>query len=675
MGNSAGSYLQVRLNCDDASSEDDQLYVAGETVRGFAAVNIQKIQQKFLVGTELPSTNFRLVLQIVGRERCKVAQGSVTRKSERILLFNETILYEFIPQDVANWLPSWQDFSFSFKLPSQLPSSLRCDSPGRSYAELGYKVKALLEPVDIDEAITCNNNSLGGRIKSFKNNKTRVVMNRSSSSQLETYSAVQERPIKIKASPVPPTIVPFVIEPTIHEVKTFGLKSKGRVIFAVSVTDTRLGPGETLELVFACRNHSTVDVKKVFLKLVETVTWKVETAKHSKTVERTLSYQEEAMEVPAKPAEQIWYERNVESDINEFHDSFGPIYAQLQAKHNVFRIRMPDGVNAHDSYAGPLVRCTHHCVFTVKTPDQVDDPKVIVPLELKQFVPWDIYNAGSESFQGAFDANSGKKEVLGTDGSLVAPGDALSTTHLGVIQDEEEEKEDSDRIEPFRFKSFAGDESIPSRNMPTVQDVFGKADIASTRLGDNNEDCDISRRQSFIPVEVPLEQMIIGGRVRHFQEEASSSLSGGSWLNERDLSDLFQADPSSFPNFEKLLDEMLVSVDDLNIVQRKLEDPEWRPVLIHVSAEEFGLIIGHVNKEHDQPKVAVEIASAMFADSDSVVVFTCEHMVKAVEMAADWTRTTMVQNLLPFCCDFVESRKHLTEILTPWELTVLHSGT
>ena len=786
MGNSSssskGSYLRIRLDCDDHvstltttcsllnKSDDDpeqqhlvqptSLYVAGDTVRGFAAVNIRKIQQKFLHGKkqeELPKTNFHLVLQIIGKERCKITGGSsssstaaasfsaTVRKSERILLFNETTLYEFRPEEVAKWTSTWQDFSFSFKIPSQLPSSLRCDSFGgsgrragrggrssSSYAEVGYKVKALLEPVGVkdtgNDGTTNKNNktvnttstTLGGRmVKTFSKGRSnmQLIKRGSSSNVLEAQSVVQERSIQIRASPIPPAIVPCMIEPTIHEVKTFGVKSQGRVIFGVYVTDTHLGPGEILEVIFACRNHSTVDVKKVYLKLVETVVWNVETTSGSfkrklrqsqsstsltlqKTVERTLSYQEETMEVLAKPADQIWYERYVESDINEFQDSFVHIHGQLQARHHVFKLQMPvDDSNAnapHDSYCGPLVKCTHHCEVTVKTEDHVDDPKVIIPLNLKQFVPWDIYNAGScGSLNGNInDETSSDANNEPTRGGGASDDDGTSqvssTVQLGTIQDEEgiddeEGKEGAnDRNPPFRFESF-GEESVPSRQMPTVEDVFGTAnDGGNVDEGDIVDSESAMRRPSIVPVEVPLESMVTGGRVRELQlqGESSSSLSGGSWLNERDMSELFQQegdnddmDPiDGFPTFEKVLDEMLVSVDDLDIIERKLQDPEWRPILVHVSAEEYGLIIGHVNKEHDQPTVAVAIASAMFADSLSGVIFTCEHIVKAVQMAADWTRTSIVQNLLPYCCDLVESRKHLTEILTPWELTVLHAG-
>lgn len=101
----------------------------------------------------------------------------------------------------------------------------------------------------------------------------------------------------------------------------------------------------------------------------------------------------------------------------------------------------------------------------------------------------------------------------------------------------------------------------------------------------------------------------------------------------------------------------------------KLEDPEWRPVFYQLTPEEFGLMVSYVNLDHDQPKVSAVVAAQIYLEA----TFTCQHVISALQNAADWTRTSLVQQLLPFCSDLLGNHHLLTQTLTQWELTVLAS--
>jgi hypothetical protein len=95
------------------------------------------------------------------------------------------------------------------------------------------------------------------------------------------------------------------------------------------------------------------------------------------------------------------------------------------------------------------------------------------------------------------------------------------------------------------------------------------------------------------------------------------------------------APEASIPSFPNLLDAMLVSVDDFNMICRKLHDPEWRPVFYRLTPTEFGLMIAHVKLDHDQPKVAAVVAGQIQLEA----MFCCQHVILALRNAAGWTRT------------------------------------
>jgi hypothetical protein len=46
---------------------------------------------------------------------------------------------------------------------------------------------------------------------------------------------------------------------------------------------------------------------------------------------------------------------------------------------------VPSRWEIFDDYAGPLVQCTHHLEIRIKTENHVDDPRVRIPLQLKQY--------------------------------------------------------------------------------------------------------------------------------------------------------------------------------------------------------------------------------------------------------------------------------------------------
>jgi len=70
--------------------------------------------------------------------------------------------------------------------------------------------------------------------------------------------------------------------------------------------------------------------------------------------------------------------------------------------------------------------------------------------------------------------------------------------------------------------------------------------------------------------------------------------------------------------------------------------------------------------DFDQPRVAAMLAPHVNGGN----CFTCAYCLKAIQNAAQWNRTAMVQKLLPLCVDVRSEFTMLQEHLSPWEQTV-----
>mmetsp|Transcript_14529 Transcript_14529/g.20518 ORF Transcript_14529/g.20518 Transcript_14529/m.20518 type:complete len:325 (+) Transcript_14529:816-1790(+) len=160
-------------------------------------------------------------------------------------------------------------------------------------------------------------------------------------------------------------------------------------------------------------------------------------------------------------------------------------------------------------------------------------------------------------------------------------------------------------------------------------------------------------------VEIPAANVILGGTATIVADD-----------NERNDSaqwdGLMPLPPPVAPTLSNLLEEMVASVDDYDIISRKLGDPSWRVVFSNLTPEEFGMIIAHVHVDFDQPKVAACIALI----TGGVNGFTSKYVVAALRNTARWNRTAMLQKILPLCTDLQTGQGEIMAELTAWEQTV-----
>jgi hypothetical protein len=120
------------------------------------------------------------------------------------------------------------------------------------------------------------------------------------------------------------------------------------------------------------------------------------------------------------------------------------------------------------------------------------------------------------------------------------------------------------------------------------------------------------------------------------------------------------------PSLEGLLEEMFASINDYEIIERKMTYPRWREVFSDLTPTQFGLIIAHVAIDSDQPRVALLIAKRV----NGGLYFSCEYVVESLKNSADWNRPAMVSFLLPCCMDILTSYHSILGVLNEWELAV-----
>jgi hypothetical protein len=124
--------------------------------------------------------------------------------------------------------------------------------------------------------------------------------------------------------------------------------------------------------------------------------------------------------------------------------------------------------------------------------------------------------------------------------------------------------------------------------------------------------------------------------------------------------------PSPTVSLESLLRSMTSSINDVDMIEQKLRDPEWVRLLESLSAEEFGSVVAHVNIDFDQTRVAAMLVPYVNGGNN----FTCRYAAAAVKYASEWNRSNMAQRLVPLCVDIASNHELIRAQLTEWEQVV-----
>lgn len=124
-------------------------------------------------------------------------------------------------------------------------------------------------------------------------------------------------------------------------------------------------------------------------------------------------------------------------------------------------------------------------------------------------------------------------------------------------------------------------------------------------------------------------------------------------------------DAESRHRLNRLIHELRGSIHDYEVMVTYASHPEYRQLFPTLTALELGIIMSHVNMNH-QVKVARLMARQMSYDQ----AFTCAHCAEVIKRTSEFFRANMVEALLPFCEDLTTNRKLVQNSLSEWELMV-----
>lgn len=417
-----------------------------------------------------------------------------------------------------------------------------------------------------------------------------------------------DQPFVVMSAPLPNERMPGLVQPMQCTLRFNGLIDKGTLTVGASVSDTHVGRGQTIELCLACRNDSTVRVRHVGIKLIETLIWKNLDTMRSKA-ERVL-YDRLDVEMPGLSKERQLRSAVVDSVKNTDESRrlqrlrYQQIYQDLCTEANKLSIKVP--IHARDSFKGQLVCVSHHLEVKFQTGMGFTNPRLRINLKI---------GTHPNRIAGA----------ISTASSPVNPTEAIP---INVRPPPPPLPED---IIPWASATpLIPEDTVQAPLVIAPEDVIVLGG-ESTRVLDLAD---------LVPLPPPTTE----------QQRQQQSL-------EETVS------------VQILLEEMTFSVNDYTIISNKLRNERWLQFFQnHVTPHDFGNIIAHVNVDSDQPRVASTIAP--YLKGSNWQGFTCAYAVAAIRNSADWIRPIMLERLLPLCTDTDTNSHIIRNELNEWEIVL-----
>jgi len=171
----------------------------------------------------------------------------------------------------------------------------------------------------------------------------------------------------------------------------------------------------------------------------------------------------------------------------------------------------------------------------------------------------------------------------------------------------------------------------------------------------------------FVSAEIVQAPIVIAGTeetlpVIHVPNSKVYAVDGGSAV-EPYSDDVYDVPSAEVPTIPLLYREMKGTVSHLDLVERRLKSPDWTSVWQQMNPTEYGKMVGLVQIGFDQPRVAELIAK-------EVLNFRCEYASAALRASMDFSRSKMVETLVPYCTDIKENHDIIQRDLTDWEALV-----
>ena len=666
------SVCQFSLDLEDDTSTLSNVIIAGNNLRGRVLVRVDQGTPK------IPATE--IVLRLAGKEKTKISRGKQTTVAERLFCSTRISLRREDEWSSWNIPPGTYVLPFSIALPSTLPSSMKA----RSYSDCAivYKLKIDATPRGCP-----------------------------------TIRGATQREFSVVSAPLPDVRVPASIAPHFITVNSLGgMVNRGMIGITARVIDVQVGRGDILDIFIATKNHASASIKRVQIDLIEEVVWKTKkyiTESRTKILS-TLS----DVDLPGimrGKQDKAAVREQVSRGVPRAELAF--LHQELQSDRNLVRLRVPS--HCRDSYSSSsgMICVTHGLKITTYTRDLISNPSVTIPLQIgtcpnrvtnssvAELVPpqaeAELILAEAELIEGRVQLSPDAPTSTAGEAMFVPAPTSFQSSMAGEVPR-------THNLPPSDITSIPVAEaiSIPvgadaiqypeATAPPEAMVVGGMAPYEYTFTASNAEDeaqlehnnssrsvdpLGIASSRSVDPPGIALYECTFtnSNSEDDVQLECNNdSRSSDDPFVPDNATSMRQSLGSSLirentsvaptPGVDVLLQEMLYSVNDYEIIRTKLQysaegDSVWKSVFAAITPEEFGSIISHVNRDTDQPSVAVLLATEAIEQGD----FTCDYGREAVLSSAEWNRQAMITLILPHCVDARENCGKIRDVLSEWD--------
>jgi hypothetical protein len=427
-----------------------------------------------------------------------------------------------------------------------------------------------------------------------------------------------KRLFTVASAELPNQVVQVIAEPKAHAIKGIR-KQKGHLLMGAKVVNAQVGRSKNVEVFLACRNDASVDIERVQIRLLEKVRWSAQTYKmFGPKNEENIRWKNHTRVLAENADVEVPGLKKKKKTIlpEDQSEAIYQIYDALLSGENKISVEVPYA--SRDTYHGQLIETSHLIEITLFTKALVENPTIEIPIKIG-FPPRDtglppLAPVPADDRHEAFV-------------TAIATVYSTELNHSGI--------------------SIS---SLPDAETPVAEAIFFVEEEAETA-------------QSPMVV-APPEAMVLGGRAILLVQDSERL------LRDTETSELL-ADTGSIPvlpSLARLLEEMMASIYDYDIITDKLQDSEWSSLLAAITPDEFGNILAHVNVDFDQPEVASLLANCI---KDGGGNFTCDYCVAAIHNSAECSRQSTVQELLPLCTNIKTCHAQITSELTEWEKVIL----
>ena len=518
-------------------------------------------------------------------------------------------------------------------------------------------------------------------------------------------------------------IVPYIVQPTTHEILQSKFLGKGSVSIAACVDNSHVGRGQNLNGSVSGKNYSSVDIERISIKLVESIEYNV-CFKGRTSVLKNVLVETKDVNLSGFSKYRNYSSRTSKRQVNErIHSTHKEILRNLvSGGENQFELIVPN--SARDTYDGNLIKISHYLKVAFQTKLSVTDICTKIPIMIgsprqkisecrvvsrmsnEQFaavvgqdtIP--LENSGlcgkSSSVEDGYNIPIANLVILSPNESVHHIGGSAAFFHDKISDNNDDlDQYDCDMIDRLNPIPSAPDESLFGQDyLPApLKEITGRLSFLDLSTHNNS-----SPRSTYMPYEMysntPHRERgnSIGDRSMiesiaessYAQEPFRQRIESYSYDDETTVSDFTEqpdrpdighAQQYLTPSlsqaqgtkvlFGQLLKELSGSIHDYEIIAGRARQPEYQELFSSLSPNELGRIISTVTMSY-QIQVAVLLARYLVYSSS----FSCAHCAGAVKNSSSYSRTNMVETLVPYCHDLSLNRTKIESELDDWERSV-----